>query len=162
MSVLFQEAFTLAQAAAAAGVSTTQARNWTSGKDDRPELTLGDPAREAGRWRRFSPLHVYQIAIVGRLVASGVSLKDAQGEAANVIAFLGADGNFGISAALNRLEDQALYVIKEPNATFFGLRTFEELAPSNVDNALELRVINLFYLKLRPILEDVLRALKLD
>ena len=65
---------TFRHAARAAGVTEKTLRNWL----DRGQVILsGDDDREEGTWRRFSILDVVRLAIIGRISAYGLAVRDA-------------------------------------------------------------------------------------
>ena len=65
---------TFGNAARAAGLPEKTLRNWL----DRGQVLLeGDDEREGGNWRRFSVLDVIRLAIIGRLVAYGLTVTMA-------------------------------------------------------------------------------------
>lgn len=87
MGPIGQPTITFASAVRAAGLTNRQLRGWV----DKKQVHLhGDSERTDGQWRRFSPVDVARLALIGEIVKHGVGIADAQRIVAGAV-----DGVFG-------------------------------------------------------------------
>ncbi|MFG1204404.1 MerR family transcriptional regulator [Xanthobacter aminoxidans] len=82
MGPIGQPTITFATAVRAAGLTNRQLRGWV----DKKQVHLhGDSERTDGQWRRFSPVDVARLALIGEIVKHGVGVVDAQRIVANTV-----------------------------------------------------------------------------
>ena len=107
-------------AALAAGISVKVLQGWTDpgrAPHDRVAL-LGDPEREPQKWRRFSPIDVVRLAVIGRLLRYGFTVAEANkilADTLDVALFaLVSYRDLPISFVLDRLHNFVIFAARTP------------------------------------------------